>query len=139
MFNKIRKLIFTLLAALIFGVLLISPIMAQDEVSDASPPTVTESNVPDGSVVLSVWQLLAVALAFFLSGGAISVGGLGYLADKIRNDPVAMKNAENVGNSIPADTANKLIDLADSATKIATFMKEALDRVPAASKAEQRE
>lgn len=69
-----------------------------------------------------------------MAGGGLTIVSLGRLADKIRNDPVALKNAESVGNSIPAETANKLIEVVDSATKILTLFKEAIDHVPAESK-----
>lgn len=107
---------------------IVVPEDGQPVVDPPAPP------VPEGSITLPAWQLFAFVFTGFLSGGTIGVVGVGMIAKNIMNNPAALKNAEDVGNSVPQQTANKLIDLADSAIAIATLAKEALDRVPAETK-----
>lgn len=100
------------------------------EVPDAPPST----DIPDGSVLLPAWQLFAFIFSALLGGGALGVAGVGVVAKSIMNNPAALKNAEAVGNSVPQNTANRLIELADSAMSVAALAKEMLDRVPAETK-----
>ena len=141
--RKLRKLTINVLAAIVFGVMLVMPLVAQEATPEVQPVMVViEAPVaaPDASAVtLATWQLFAVIIGSVLSGGALSIVGLGMLADKIRNDPVSLKNAESVGNSVPAATADKLIAGIDSMVKVLALFKEALDRVPAETKTEVSE
>lgn len=110
-----------------------TPVVVPVEVQPVVDP-VQEPNT--GNVTLPVWQLIAFIVGGFLSGGAVGVVGVGAAAKSILSNPAALKNAESVGNSVPQETANKLIDLADSAIAIATLTKEALDHIPAETKAQ---
>lgn len=143
MFHRPIRSLIMLIAAffLLFGLL---PVMAQDiePVPTAEPeapvvvvPDEQPITVPEGSVILPAWQLFAFIFSGILGGGALGVAGVGVLARNIMNNPATLKNAEAVGNSVPQQTAERLIDLADSAMSVAALAKEMLDRVPAETKA----
>lgn len=77
--------------------------------------------------VLSISNIIS-----FLIGGVVFAGGvMAYLGTQARaalNDPAKMVIAEKLGDSVPAETANKLID---GLTGVLEFLKEATDRKPA--------
>lgn len=140
--NFLKRWIFiTLLLFLILAP--VSPMRAQAQTPEPTPEA-TSTVVPDAqtvvdqpasdNVTLPIWQLVTFVVGSFLGGGAISIVGFGVLATKIMQSPAALKNAEAVGNSVPQETANKLIDLANSAISIATLAKEVLDHIPADTK-----
>lgn len=128
---------------LILLLLLALPVMAQDataepvatqEAAAIVTPDTTTSN--DSDVTLSVWQIITGVAGAFALGGVVGVAGAGVLASRLRNDPATMSAIEKLGNSVPEPTAKLIIDLAKSGQEIAELLKEALDRVPAASKTE---
>lgn len=129
--------------------LLISPAAAQDTPApDAAPiPTqeitvITPAPTPDGStdsfVVLSVWQIVAGLAAAFSVGGLTIGTGLGVLASRLRHNEAAMAAIEGLAASTPDSTVQTVSGLIDkfqfSLTESFALIREALDRVPYASK-----
>jgi hypothetical protein len=129
--------------------LLISPAAAQDTPApDAAPiPTqevtvITPAPTPDGRtdsfVVLSVWQIVAGLAAAFSVGGLTIGTGLGVLASRLRHNEAAMAAIEGLAASTPDSTVQTVSGLIDkfqfSLTESFALIREALDRVPYASK-----
>lgn len=117
-----------LLKAVLLGLLLASalPVLAQDTV-----PIPTEATVP-------AWVALVVSLAGIIVS-AIASGGTVWMIvnraiDKTRNDPVAMKNAEEAAAGVPQRVALALIDVLKTLRNAADLGVELLDGVPASEK-----
>lgn len=136
-----------LLALLVFLLILCIPVFAQD--ATAEPVATVEAGqvtVVDGqgdtnitveapvtpvetpaTNVLSISNIIA-----FLIGGVVTFAGavawLGSQARATMHDPAKMILAEKLGDSVPKESADKLIE---GFLSIVEFLKEATDRQPA--------
>jgi hypothetical protein len=132
------------LLALVFLLLVCIPVLSQDVPAE---PTNQVVDVIDGTGegatviveasetpvetpatnVLSISNIIA-----FLIGGIVSfAGAMAWLGSQARiamQDPAKMVLAERLGDSVPKDTADKLID---GLNTVVEFLKEATDRQPA--------
>jgi hypothetical protein len=136
--KRIALIIFILLMALL-------PLQAQDAESTPEPDqtvqvTVTsgEAVSSDGSIVLTIGEIVLGVIAVFATGGVVGIGGAGYLAHRLRNDPEKIAALERLGNSVQPETAKQIVDLAagfnKSVNELTLLVTETLDRIPASSK-----
>lgn len=149
-----KKLLFVFALLLILCI----PVLAQDATAEATvaanPVTVIDGegqgdtvtceagatcNVNEGTetpvtpVETPATNVLSISnIISFLIGGVVSFAGamawLGNQARMAMQDPAKMVLAERLGDSIPKDTAEKLID---GLNTVVEFLKEATDRQPA--------
>lgn len=127
--------------------LCILPAMAQDATLeatvDAAPVTVIDGQgegdtivnveAPETPVETPSTNVLSVSnILSFLIGGIVSAAGvIAFIGTQARNamqDPAKMVLAERLGDSVPQETANKLID---GLSDVLAFLREATDRQPA--------
>ena len=73
--------------------------------------------------------LLIVVTAVAATGGGILV-----ILPRLKNDPAFMAAVEKLGESVPADTAALLVELAKAVQTTGAIVEEALDGIPAESK-----
>lgn len=129
-------------------VVIVGPrIMAQDAIVTAEPTPVT-APVPaassDPQITLSLWQLAAgVASAFSLGGLTIGTG-MAVMASRLRHNPTAMAAIEGLAASTPDSTVQLIGGMMDKMqsgfTEVFGLVREATDKIPAASKTpEERE
>jgi hypothetical protein len=112
---------------------LAAPVATQEApaiVIDTGEGTVTipvdETPSADGSITLTAVQLILIVVAA-LFAGTISSGGIAYF---IMQDASRVKMVEQLGNSVPRETADKIVAIVDVFTPILVLVKEAFDHRP---------
>lgn len=142
--------VLVLMLALIFIGLVNAPALAQDgtdTVVDATAvpddPSLDATDnapapLPQGTVLVTVTEIFLGLITAASAGGLVGVMGIGVLADRLRRNEVTIAAIEKLGDQVPPETANKVIDLANqvqsSVDSVAKLLSEALDKIPAASK-----
>lgn len=137
------------LLLLILFLVMVVPVVAQDATAEAVPTveagevtiidgegegtTVITVEAPETPVETPATNVLSVSnILSFLIGGIVSAAGviafIGTQARNAMNDPAKMVLAERLGDSVPQETANKLIE---GLNNVVDFLKEATDRQPA--------
>jgi hypothetical protein len=91
---------------------------------DSTPET------SDNRVSLTIVEVILMVVGGMITGGA----GVGTLAYFIMKDPARVKLMEKLGDSVPPETAAKIVGVIDVFTPILTLAKEMFDRVPYADK-----
>jgi hypothetical protein len=114
-----------------------APIATQEApaiVIDTGEGTVTipvdETPEPDNRVSLTIVEVILMVVGGMITGGA----GVGTLAYFIMKDPSRIRLMEKLGDSVPPETAAKIVGVIDVFTPILTLAKEMFDRVPYADK-----
>jgi hypothetical protein len=87
---------------------------------------VDETPSPDGAITLTAVQLILIVVGA-LFAGTISSGGVAYF---IMQDPSRVKMVEQLGNSVPRETADKIVAIVDVFSPILVLVKEAFDNRP---------
>lgn len=90
--------------------------------------------MPDGTLALTIAELLAIIVASVISGGGMVGIGVVGLVKIIRNDPSAMVAVEKLGDSVPREHADNILEFTRGAKEIAILAEEALDGIPASEK-----
>lgn len=132
------------LLALIFIGLVVMPAFAQevtpepDQTVQVTVSSGTAVSTSEGSIILTVGELVLGVLAIFATGGVVGIGGAGYLANRLRTDPEKIAALERLANHVSPDTATQIMNMAGqfshSVNELTLLVTEALDRIPAASK-----
>lgn len=105
----------------------------EDGETEETPATL-EPGLSAGEFALTIWELGAIILSGFVSGGVVGIGGVGFIARRIMDDPKGVVAVEKLGDSVPAETAARILDFSRSVVDVMRLLEEALDRVPAAEK-----
>ena len=88
-------------------------------------------------VILNVWAILTIVLTSFLGGGAVTIAIAGTIAKNILSNEASIKAVEGLTDSVPADIAKKILELAETSKPVIELIEEAFDGVPAETKTEQ--
>ena len=132
-------------ALLVLSVLLfiwIIPMFAQEVTPEPDSTVVVNVpapvQTPDGTVVLSVWQIIVGIGSAIALGGIGGVAGVGVLASRLRHDAAAIAAIEKLGDSVPPSQSQVIVAITErfavSLNEVTKLVTEALDRVPAATK-----
>lgn len=85
-------------------------------------------------IVINVWTLVSIIGTAIVTGGALGIGTLGIVARSILNNEAGVKAVEALGDSVPANTANLILEVVRNTEPVIDLVEEALDGVPADSK-----
>lgn len=116
------------------------PSIAQDVTPEAIPEVtsvvVEADELETGTVVMSAGSLIAIILA--ATAGGVTLAVLPNIIRGIRTNPDTIKVAEHIGNKVTRETSarvdNALGHVQSSLDELRLLLKEATDRIPAASK-----
>jgi hypothetical protein len=88
----------------------------------------------DPTITLSVWQAVTGVVLAVLSGGALTIAGVGVLVERVRKDNETMTAIERLGDSVPRELAEKMLDFSGALRSISAMMQETFDGVPVTQK-----
>jgi hypothetical protein len=91
---------------------------------------VDETPEPDNEISLTIIEIVLMVIGSIITGGA----GVGTLAYVIMKDPSRVRLMEKLGDSIPPETAAKIVGVTDLVTPVFVLLREMFDRVPYADK-----
>ena len=132
--SRSMLLVLFMICLLLFG----GVVAAQESTPEPDAPPVEVTTTSEGSIVLTIWQLLGGVVAAIAIGGIGGVLGVGTLAARLRSDATTIAAIEALAKSVPPETAQQVINLTGhfnkSVNELTMLVTEALDNIPAATK-----
>ena len=88
-------------------------------------------------LALNLWELLAILFGVFTAGGFTAITFFGMVSRRVHDNPALMRAIERAADNVPRETADRILQFAESMDKVTLLLDEAFDGVPADEKTDE--